>query len=376
MRMRKSYQAGTVQLKKRQTGPDVWVYRWRDPNGKRRSQIIGSTRNLTTKASAMKAAEPFRAAGTEGPAPTKIATFGALIDLYIEKECPQRFSTRRTYILYLDRFIRARWGDYRIEDINPPQAVKDWLLSLDVASKTAGHIKALMSGLFKFAICSGLLEMGKNPISAFELKGTTIREKEPRSLTVEEFQRFVQHLEQPFDTIALTCACLGLRISECMALRWSDVDWLSGVLNVKRGIVSGREGDVKTRGSRKPMPIDRGLLAKLEAWRQTTEFSASEDFIFASPMKAGALPWSSAWVWTVYQKAATSAGIGKLGTHTMRHSYRTWMQTSGAPIAVQQKLMRHADIRTTMNTYGDMPTSEMAEANSKVVEMVLNRKVV
>jgi integrase len=33
---------------------------------------------------------------------------------------------------------------------------------------------------------------------------------------------------------------------------------------------------------------------------------------------------------------------------------------------VQQKLMRHADIRTTMNLYGDVVTDEMAQANSKV----------
>jgi len=33
-----------------------------------------------------------------------------------------------------------------------------------------------------------------------------------------------------------------------------------------------------------------------------------------------------------------------------------------APLAVQQKLMRHADIRTTMNIYGDVATDEMAQA--------------
>ena len=39
-------------------------------------------------------------------------------------------------------------------------------------------------------------------------------------------------------------------------------------------------------------------------------------------------------------------------------------------IAVQQKLMRHADIRTTMNLYGDV-TGEMREAHSKIVRMAL-----
>jgi len=35
--------------------------------------------------------------------------------------------------------------------------------------------------------------------------------------------------------------------------------------------------------------------------------------------------------------------------------------------AVQQKLMRHADIRTTMNIYGSVVTDQMEQASSSVV---------
>jgi len=34
--------------------------------------------------------------------------------------------------------------------------------------------------------------------------------------------------------------------------------------------------------------------------------------------------------------------------------------------------MRHADIRTTMNVYGDVVTNEMAQAASKVAELAVN----
>jgi hypothetical protein len=39
---------------------------------------------------------------------------------------------------------------------------------------------------------------------------------------------------------------------------------------------------------------------------------------------------------------------------------------------VQQKLMRHADIRTTMNIYGDVVTDEMKVANRKVAQFALS----
>jgi integrase len=38
---------------------------------------------------------------------------------------------------------------------------------------------------------------------------------------------------------------------------------------------------------------------------------------------------------------------------------------------VQQELMRHASIQTTMNVYGQAMSSSKGKANSKVVEMVL-----
>lgn len=53
------------------------------------------------------------------------------------------------------------------------------------------------------------------------------------------------------------------------------------------------------------------------------------------------------------------------------HTYRTRLNETGAPMKVQQELMRHASIQTTMNIYGQAMTSSKREANSKVVEMVL-----
>jgi len=55
----------------------------------------------------------------------------------------------------------------------------------------------------------------------------------------------------------------------------------------------------------------------------------------------------------------------------MRHTYRSWLDAVGTPIAVQQKLMRHADIRTTLNVYGDVVTDEMERASGKVANLAL-----
>ncbi len=76
-------------------------------------------------------------------------------------------------------------------------------------------------------------------------------------------------------------------------------------------------------------------------------------------------------VWRVYKKAASAAGIGTLGTHSLRHTYRSLLDSVGTPLAVQRKLMRHADIRTTMNVYGDVITNQESEALAKIARLAL-----
>jgi integrase len=165
---------------------------------------------------------------------------------------------------------------------------------------------------------------------------------------------------------------LGLRISECLALKWSDVDWLNGKLLVERGIVCQQVDDVKTSESRKQVIIADELLTTLQTRKQATQFSAPDDWVFASLVQLGRLPWSYDQVWRVYQKTAKAAGIGGLGTRVLRHTFRTWLGSVGTAVGVQQQLMRHADIRTTMNIYGDAVTADMAEAHGKIVGLALN----
>jgi integrase len=186
---------------------------------------------------------------------------------------------------------------------------------------------------------------------------------------VEQFHALLKELHEPFATLALLCVCLGLRISEALALRWADLDWLGSELSVRRGIVEQVVDDVKTVGSAKTFTLAGELLDRLKAWKQVTQFPRADDWIFASPVKLGRLPYSYTGVWRELVRAVIPAGIGHIGTHAFRHTYRSWLDAVGTSVAVQQKMMRHTDIRTTMNIYGDVVTDEMTTASSKVARL-------
>ena len=149
------------------------------------------------------------------------------------------------------------------------------------------------------------------------------------------------------------------------------MDWLNGKLRIERSIFEQHVDDVKTDGSRRSLTVASELLQRLQSWKQMTQFSGPNDWVFASPVKIGRQPYSSTGVWRELQRAAELAAIGKLGTHAFRHTYRSWLDAVGTPIAVQQKLMRHLDIRTTMNIYGDVVTDQESQAHAKIVNLAL-----
>ncbi len=362
------YKTGSVVFDKRRK---TWNFLWWE-EGKRRSKQIGTLEEYPTKGAAWRVAQSFQYAlpdprlSTEG-----IITVCSLIEQYRAEKMPQRYSTRRSYEAWLKNHVIPRWGEGEIADVQARPA-ELWLQSLELTPRSRAAVRGLLRILWDFAMWRGDVPTQRNPMELVTIKGASKRCSKPRSVTVDEFQRFIVHLREIFRTIALVCVCLGLRISECLALRWSDVDWLDRKLSVERGIVRQRIDEVKTETSREAITVSQTMLDTLNLWKQTTRFSAQGNWIFASPAQLGRLPWSADSVNDAYQKAASAAGIAHVSTHSMRHTYRSWLDAVGTPMTVQQKLMRHADIRTTMNTYGDVVTDEMAVACGKVAGLALN----
>jgi integrase len=256
--------------------------------------------------------------------------------------------------------------------------VGEWIKSLDLSPRSKGSIRALAHALWKYAIWAQMVPRQTNPIDEVTIEGSSIRQRSFQSLTIEQGHAFLASLtREPFRTISLVCLCFGLRISEALALRWNDIDWIAGKLRVDESIVRQRVDKPKTRHSEKPLPIDPDMLVVLRAWRQITDFKSDSDWLFGSPAQLGRKPWSDDQVRREFRKAAKAAGIEFdprviFGTHSMRNSFRSWLDAVKTSFSVQQKLMRHADIRTTMNVYGDVVTGEMAEAQSKVTALALN----
>lgn len=361
-------------------------------------------------------------------------TFASILDRFIEEERMLEIKERRpgdraesegelsysTVVSYLSviKRVREKWGTTRITRIKPVH-VQEWLKNLEAAPKTKGHLKALMHRLYEKAMLWEMVEWQRNPMELVEIKGISKRQKKPIVLTVDQFYQILELLPQPYRTMVVVAQCTGLRAEEVLALEWPDIDFENLSMKVVRAVVHGRVKTVKTEYSEDELPLDPDFAAVLLEWKRESHekdendqidepipsmglklvFPSSstgrhyhtapiqQDYIRPSGCCLVACPKCGAGsgIWCVtdsptpngkrlplHEERWEAAGkYASVGWHTFRHTYRSWLDDTGAPMGVQQKLMRHAHISTTMNVYGNALMGAKREANSKVVKMAL-----
>lgn len=380
---RPRYQFGTLYMEPRKSGPDVWVYRWRETNqqGSRqlRKQILGTVRELQTQADALRAAETFRLSinrhAVEQAGPPQ--TIRKLVEHYRLKETPmdshegKRRSTKMGYISNLENHIVPRWGDYppgRVTTIE----VEEWLKSLKLAPGSRAKVRNVLSMIFRHGMRWGWLD--RNPIAMVRVSSKRLRR--PDVLTAGEFRALLEALPERERLMGTICATMGLRIGEVLGLKWEDINFSTRMADVLRSYSDGAIGPCKTEISEQPVPLDEIVLEGLDAWQKVCGYPEPGDWIFASDHSFGKTPlWPDSLRAKVLQPTARRVGITKrIGWHTFRRTYSSLLAETGNDIKVVQELMRHAKISTTMEVYAQAGMEKKRVAQRKAVDVLFDRK--
>ena len=397
MLRRARHQRGSLKRVRRKSGETVWVFRWYeteiDGSKKYRKVVVGSAEEFKTEASAEQAVDALRLTINQQTPRQQLQPigFGTLVQHYREHEMPDVFNkiqpgkirveaegrksyaTQATYEGYLKKWILPRWRSYGIADVKAVQ-VEEWLRSLPLAAGSKAKIRNIMSALYSHAIRWEWVR--HNPITS--VRQSAKRSKVPTVLSIEQIQALLEHLEEPCRTMVLLDAATGLRVGELLGLKWADVDFEKLEINVTRSVVKQRIGPCKTEASQKPIPLDAELGEQVLNWRLKSPYNRPEDWVFASPHKRGKQPYWPGSLFRVHvQPALRAAEIsGKVGWHTLRHSFGTLMKANGEDIKTIQELLRHANYRVTADVYTQAMTTTKREAQAKVVRMILPGKSV
>jgi integrase/recombinase XerD len=181
------------------------------------------------------------------------------------------------------------------------------------------------------------------------------REKLPVVLDPAEAKRLLAVKRSP---VARMCAtvmyCCGLRISEALNLKVTDIDSQRMVV-----IVRGGKGN-KDRH----IPLPRRTLDLLrDYWRQYRP----ETWLFLTP---DGRPLADHSVRYFLKKARQDSGIRKrVSCHTLRHSYATNLMARGVDVRVIQALLGHRSLKTT-TVYLHMTSSVMKSVQEAINDLM------
>ena len=113
------------------------------------------------------------------------------------------------------------------------------------------------------------------------------------------------------------------------------------------------------------------VLELLREWRAVTPYNRPSDWVFASPYTRGARPYWPAQLFKTHIKpVALRAGLPPIGWHSFRHSVSAWGKEAGLKLEDVKTLLRHEDISTTSNIYGDLGMEAKRRIQEKLVEFV------
>ena len=281
-----------------------------------------------------------------------------------------RENTRREYRRLLVTFALAYFDrEVRVADLDRVRAQQfvDWLTAQPgrhgrLRDRSIANVITPLRLALDAAVGEGLLDV--NPFDAAVLPrrraGRAWEMKERRFLTREELGRLLDAAppkRRPlFDMLAAT----GLRISEAIALRWSDLhfDGPAPRLQVSRAIVKGAVGAPKSRHGKRLVPLPNDLAATLHALRPAD----APDDASVFPGRDGGPSDPGALRRRVLVPAARRAGLSGVGFHTLRDTCASLLIESGLNVLRLQRRMGHHSPAFTLDTYGHLIDGDLGPA--------------
>jgi integrase len=226
-----------------------------------------------------------------------------------------------------------------------------------------------------------------NPVS--RVKGIAVSsEYEAIALTPGQALKVLQELRQPEYTMLLLVAITGMRQSELLGLRWSDILWERSEIRIKETFVHGNiQQGGKTKLSRSRVVLHPVLLQLLKDWRAESVHASDTDYVFASVKNGGKTPRCGSMVVEDYLRPAAIRAkvieirddgntyidgevVKRFGFHTLRHSLTSWMMDAGENPQIVRSMLRWTNLNMLAHyTHGFKHTK--LEAQGRVLEAVL-----
>jgi integrase len=184
------------------------------------------------------------------------------------------------------------------------------------------------------------------------------------------------------NVLVFLVAVTGLRISEALGLKWSELDYEGQMIHLRRVWVGNKlVPRMKTDGSAAPVPLGDLLADALQSWHRNTLYATPDDWVFPSAKMKGRTALSASIMGAdKIRPAAIKIRIQlerrqRFGFHNFRHSLATFLISKGRDVKTIQGLLRHAKASTTLDLYSQALTKSKLAAQRDIALAITNNQV-
>ncbi len=297
-------------------------------------------------------------------------------------------NTIRNYRERYTRNIDPVIGDMKVSDVRciHCQMILNNMKNDEYAAGTVYQTYICLGVMFRSAINNDIIF--KHPLDGVSVpKG--LKRKTVRALTIEEQKKFLEVAEESHNKLQYRLLLqTGLRIGELIGLTWDCVDFENREIIVEKQLEFRhrnhywRACSPKTVSGYRTVPMTQeayDILKEVEATKDTRKKSPEldqvltyvdskdqiektldmSDLVFIN-FRTG-MPIKSTSYGTHLEKLCNEAGIKPFGTHVLRHTFATRCIEAGMNPKTLQKILGHASLQTTMDTYVDVTRESLHE---------------
>ena len=309
-------------------------------------------------------------------------TLNSYLDKWLETVAKPRLRTNtfESYSQTLDRNVRPFLGERALSSIRPNdvQGIYTLILEKGLKARSVEYTNAILSSALKQAVKWQILNF--NPCSAVDLPKK--QRAEMKAFSPDESKRFLSAAKDDERAVCLTFALLtGMRPSEYLALRWSDVDLKKGAAVVQRSVTRAKGGgfnfgETKTARSRRTVPLPQTLIKDLQHHRrkqleQKLRLGAvyqDQDLVF--PTELGTPLAYSNLDRRHFKPVCKRAELHGFRLYDLRHSCATLLLGVGENPKVVAERLGHSTIVLTLDTYSHV-LPDMQQAATDKLEKLL-----
>ena len=271
-------------------------------------------------------------------------------------------TAKRMESLIASHIASTPLGRRRLAEVRPSE-VQAWATDRGrvLAPSTLRKVVSLLKSVYAAAVLDRLV--GSSPVVRLQLAPAHKERVVP--LTVDQVRALAAAMPARNRAMVVTQAGTGLRVSELLALRVEDVDFLRRTARVEWQIAPHERVRVppKTHGSRRTVPLPQVVAEALSEHMRAFP-PAADGSLFVS---MDGRPYRDDRYWTIFTTAVRRAvdesaePLVPPGTtsHDLRHHYASVLLAAGESVVAVAERLGHEDAALVLRTYGHlMPNTE------------------